>query len=106
LKRRGEDGKGTLCVSAIDRPNPRTLLDDPCWITLKDWSPDGRWPAVAQFLSHETSKLALVRVEDGRLEEVKRLTDEELNEAIFRTMADIWSIARPGDNPLWTAASD
>ena len=40
-----EDGKQWLTVSPIDTPQARTLFEAPIWLSLHDWSPDGRWIA-------------------------------------------------------------
>ncbi len=58
-----------LNIEAAGFPQPRQLFDDVNYIAPYDWSPDGRWIAVA--LSRKGVEVGLVSVQDGSLRVLK-----------------------------------
>jgi Tol biopolymer transport system component len=60
-------------LDAITASRPKTILDnsDIEWIGPYDWSPDGKWLAVALSRTDRTSQLGLVNATDGSLKILK-----------------------------------
>jgi Tol biopolymer transport system component len=72
------DAKGryeirTIKLDASGPAKPRTILENPdiAWFSPFDWSPDGKWLAVALSRMDRTEQLGLVNVADGSLRVLK-----------------------------------
>jgi Tol biopolymer transport system component len=88
----------TMKVDASAPSKPRTVFDDAdiAWIAPFDWSPDGKWLAVALSRMDRTEQLGLVNVADGSLKLLKSAVGHGTSRMFFSPDGALVAYDRPG----------